>query len=39
MNKKRDTEFDMAKGIIILCVVIGYGGPDFIADSMYRFHS
>lgn len=38
MSKKRDAEFDIAKGILILCVVIGHGGSDSIADFMYRFH-
>ena len=38
MNKKRDAEFDIAKGILILCVVIGHGGSDSIADFVYRFH-
>ena len=38
MEKKRETEFDIAKGILILCVVIGHGGSDAVADFMYRFH-
>lgn len=38
MSRKRDVEFDVAKGILILCVVIGQGGSDAIADLMYRFH-
>lgn len=38
MNKKRDIEFDIAKGILILCVVIGHGGSDSLADFVYRFH-
>ena len=38
MSKKRDAEFDIVKGILILCVVIGHGGSDSIADFMYRFH-
>lgn len=38
MEKKREAEFDIAKGILILCVVIGHGGSDAIADFMYRFH-
>lgn len=38
MEKKREAEFDIAKGILILCVVIGHGGSDAVADFMYRFH-
>ena len=38
MSKKREAEFDIAKGILILCVVIGHGGSDAVGDFMYRFH-
>lgn len=38
MSRKRDAAFDIAKGILILCVVIGHGGSDSIGDFVYRFH-
>ena len=37
MSKKRDAEFDIVKGILILCVVIGHGGSDSIADFISDF--
>ena len=36
MEKKREAEFDIAQGILILCVVIGHGGSDAMGDFMYR---
>ena len=36
MEKKREAEFDIAKGILILCVVIGHGGSDAMADFICR---
>lgn len=38
MSKKREAELDIAKGFLILCVVIGHGGSDAVADFMCRFH-
>lgn len=33
MEKKREAEFDIAKGILILCVVIGHGGSDAVLSG------
>lgn len=38
VDKTRDAEFDIAKGILIICVVLGHGGSDTIGEFVYRFH-
>lgn len=39
LNVNRNKAIDIAKGLLILCAVIGHGThSEYVSDFMYRFH-